>query len=42
MKADFSLEDMDLTELKGKATYAQIKEYVLKERGKHLRFILRR
>ena len=33
VKVDFSLEDMDLSELKGKATYAQIKEYVLKDTG---------
>ena len=31
VKVDFSLEDIDLSELKGKATYAQVKEYVLKE-----------
>ena len=33
VKVDFSLEDMDLSELKGKATYAQIKEYVFNETG---------
>lgn len=33
VKVDFSLEDIDLSELKGKATYAQIKEYVLNETG---------
>ena len=33
VKVDFSLEDMDLTELKGKATYAQVKEYILNEFG---------
>lgn len=33
VKVDFSLEDMDLTELRGKATYAQIKEYILNEFG---------
>ena len=33
VKVDFSLEDMDLTELRGKATYAQVKEYVLKVTG---------
>ena len=32
-KVDFSLEDMDLTELRGKATYAQVKEYILNEFG---------
>lgn len=26
VKVDFSLEDMDLSEFKGKATYAQVKE----------------
>ena len=33
VKVDFSLEDMDLSEFKGKATYEQIKEYVLEETG---------
>ena len=33
VKVDFSLEDMDLTELRGKATYAQVKEYTLNEFG---------
>ena len=33
VKVDFSLEDMDLTELRGKATYAQVKEYILNELG---------
>ena len=33
VKVDFSLEDMDLTELRGKATYAQVKEYILNESG---------
>ena len=33
VKVDFSLEDMDLAELRGKATYAQVKEYILKEFG---------
>lgn len=33
VKVDFSLEDMDLTELRGKATYAQVKEYILSECG---------
>ncbi len=33
VKVDFSLEDMDLTELRGKATYAQLKEYILNEFG---------
>ena len=27
------MEDMDLTELRGKATYAQVKEYILNEFG---------
>ena len=31
VKVDFSLEDMDLSEFKGKATYEQIKAYVLDE-----------
>ena len=31
VKVDFSLEDMDLSELKGKATYEQIKAYVLEQ-----------
>ena len=33
VKVDFSLEDMDLSEFKGKATYEQIKTYVLEETG---------
>ncbi len=33
VKVDFSLEDMNLTELRGKATYAQVKEYILNEFG---------
>lgn len=33
VKVDFSLEDMDLTELRGKATYAQVKDYILNEFG---------
>ena len=33
VKVDFSLEDMVLSELMGKATYAHIKEYVLNETG---------
>ena len=33
VKVDFSLADMDLTELRGKATYAQVKEYILNEFG---------
>ena len=33
MKVDFSLEDMDLSEFKGKATYEQIKAYVLEQTG---------
>lgn len=33
MKVDFSLEDMDLSEFKGKATYEQIKAYVLEHTG---------
>ena len=31
VKVNFSLEDMDLSEFKGKATYEQIKAYVLEE-----------
>jgi len=33
VKVDFSLEDMDLSEFKGKATYEQIKTYVLEQTG---------
>ena len=33
VRVDFSLEDMDLTELRGKATYAQVKEYIFNEFG---------
>ena len=33
VKVDFSLEDMDLTEIRGKATYAQVKEYIFNEFG---------
>jgi hypothetical protein len=33
VKVDFSLEDMDLSEFKGKATYEQIKAYVLEMTG---------
>ena len=33
VKVDFSLEDMDLSEFKGKATYEQIKAYVLQQTG---------
>lgn len=33
VKLDFSLEDMDLSEFKGKATYEQIKAYVLEQTG---------
>ena len=33
VKVDFSLEDMDLSESKGKATYEQIKAYVLEQTG---------
>ena len=32
-KVDFYLEDMDLSEFKGKATYEQIKAYVLEQTG---------
>lgn len=31
VKVDFSLEDMDLSEFRGKATYEQIKAYVLEQ-----------
>ena len=31
VKVDFFLEDMDLSEFKGKATYEQIKAYVLEQ-----------
>ena len=33
VKVDFSLEDIDLSEFKGKATYEQIKTYVLEQTG---------
>ena len=33
VKVDFSLEDMDLSEFKGKANYEQIKTYVLEQIG---------
>ena len=33
VKVDFSVEDMDLSEFKGKATYEQIKAYVLEQTG---------
>lgn len=33
VKVDFSLEDMDFSEFKGKATYEQIKAYVLEQTG---------
>ena len=33
VKVDFYLEDMDLSEFKGKATYEQIKAYVLEQTG---------
>ena len=33
VKVDFSLEDMDLSEFKGKATYEQIKAYVVEQTG---------
>ena len=33
VKVDFLLEDMDLSEFKGKATYEQIKAYVLEQTG---------
>ena len=33
VKVDFSLEDMDLSEFKGKATYEQIKAYVFEQTG---------
>ena len=33
VKVDFSLEDMDLSEFKGKATYEQIKVSVLEQTG---------
>ena len=28
VKVDFSLEDMDLSEFKGKATYEQVKNFI--------------
>ena len=33
VKVDFSLEDMDLSGFRGKATYEQIKTYVLEQTG---------
>ena len=33
VKVDISLEDMDLSEFKGKATYEQIQTYVLEQTG---------
>ncbi len=33
VKVDFSLEDMDLSAFKGKATYEQIKAYILEHTG---------
>ena len=33
VKVDFSLEDMDVSEFKGKATYEQIKAYVFEQTG---------
>lgn len=33
MKVDFSLEDMDLSGLQGKATYEKIKAYILEQIG---------
>ena len=33
VNVDFSLENMDLSEFKGKATYEQIKAYVLEQTG---------
>ncbi len=33
MKVDFSLEDMDLSGLQGKATYEKIKAYILEQTG---------
>lgn len=33
VKIDFSLENLDLSELKGKATYEQIKDYVREHTG---------
>ena len=33
VKIDFSLENLDLSELKGKATYEQIKDYVREQMG---------
>mgnify|MGYP006982566234 FL=1 len=33
MKVDFSLEDMDLSGLQGKATYEKIEAYILEQTG---------
>ena len=33
IRVEFSLEDMDLSEFKGKATYEQVKAYVLEQTG---------
>ena len=33
VKVDFSLEDIDLSEFNGKATYEQVKAYILEQTG---------
>ncbi len=33
VKVEFSLENMEITSFRGKATYAQIKDYVLQQTG---------
>ena len=33
VKIDFSLENLDMSELRGKATYEQIKDYVREQTG---------
>ena len=33
VKVNFSLEDLDVSELRGKATYEQIKDYVREQTG---------
>ena len=34
VKIDFSMENLDLSELRGKATYEQIKDYVREQTGR--------
>ena len=39
MKVEFSPEDMDTTSFRGKATYEQIKDYVLQQTGMKVSFL---